>query len=165
MLEYSNQDIVELLDACPNLNAAVKGFLKNDTGGDQQAAKFAKAFRKATNSARGIGDFVEKYHQDYAPHFLAIARHGHTEVINAIAEQVITQYADQFNETYEKNGDSITVKDQEAFVSITRDVCTLLTDVIAEAELPDNLFFRTIIIDWLYDPEVVPEVLPIFVDG
>ena len=75
LLEYDAADVVALLKASSNLNAAVKHFIKNELEGDPKAYKFAKAFKKAALAAResALAEFVEKYLDDYEHLFYAMA--------------------------------------------------------------------------------------------
>lgn len=161
MLEYGAEDVIALLKASGNLNAAVKNFIKNELDADPKAHKFARAFKKAALSARedALDEFVRKYYEEYEHLFYAMARYAHSGALGEIIELAIEEYAEDFNSSYDSDEESIEIKDQDAFGRISRAVCELLVTQVSERNIPDSPFLRNVFVGWLYDSPVIPEVI------
>jgi hypothetical protein len=163
MLTYTHQDVVEAFDKAKNTNAAVKKFLKNEVSGDAKSEKFAKNFKTvlASPNAESKSLFVKNHLDDYEPHFLVLARYAYSEPMMKITEEVITKYADAFNETYVLDEGKVTVKDDAKFKTIIGEVSALIDEGLKRNQVPPSSFMKKVMFFNIFDKDVLPAVLPI----
>lgn len=161
MLESSKEEVQSAFLAAKNTNAAVKTFLKREARVGDPSERFAKDFRAATASGReaSVHAFVEKHYPKHEMYFLALARYAHSEFIGTTVEKIFEKFAEEFNGTYEKSGEGITITDPTKFKTITQEVLKVISDELSSAGLPVTNFMRKAALICIFEPDVLKEVL------
>jgi|688.fasta_scaffold290233_2 hypothetical protein len=161
MLESSKDEVQSAFLAAKNTNAAVKTFLKREARVGDPSERFAKDFRNATSSGReeSVQAFVEKHFPKYEMYFLALARYAHSEFISSTVEKIFEKFADEFNTTYEKTSEGVTVTNSAKFNQITQEVLKIITDELSSAGLPVTNFMKKAALICIFEPDVLKEVL------
>lgn len=159
MLTTTADEIEEGLKAAKNLNSALKNFLKREVGTNEAAARFAKDFRTAASglSTKMLRPFIDRHHKTHEIFFLAVARHAHADCIGAISDAVVSEYSEPFNETYEKNGQKVTIKDQKNFSRIIQEVSVKIDAGLKAAGLSTTNFMRSAVLLSIFDEDVLAE--------
>ena len=163
MLPYTNKEIVDCFLSAKNPNSAVKTFLKKEVKKGDQAGKFAKTFRSVLTSAdtqkeSRVGGFVEKYLPDYEMHFISIASYAHPEIVENVANEIIDQFAEEFNETYEMDGDDLKVKDKTNFDRIGKQSLGIIDSKLTEHGFGSNAFLKNVVMVSIFDYKVLEVV-------
>ena len=160
MLEYTTDELTECLALAHQPNSALKNFLKQEVQKGDPVAKFVKALKGvlAKKKKEAISEFVNKYHEKYQAPFFVLSRYLHSVPLGEVAEGIVDKYADEFNETYETSGDSITVKNDAEFMRIVKDAVAQIESGLSERDLPSTPFMKNLLIDWIFDEAVAKEV-------
>lgn len=163
MLPYTKEDVVAALRGAKNLNAAVKNFLKKETGGDAKLAHFAKELRAGFESriegraeSTAARAMVENEGALYA-----VLKHAYAEGIVANIERIVEVHADKFSATYEPGAKGITVKDRKNFSSIIHQVIGELDTLLAEQQMPVSNLMKNTVLAYLFEPDVLKEVITV----
>lgn len=166
MFNYTSDDIYTAFEAAPNLNSALKNFLKREIRKGDPAEKFVKSLRKLAGSgnAAAMKAFFEKSLPVYHQHILLLAGYANADAVNAISETVIEAHAETFNETYDTSEDGISIKDREGFESIVGNVDTMLSNGIKEHGLPESPFMKLVLVNSIFEDQVMAEVVPLLFD-
>jgi len=160
MYPYEQKDLITALQSAPNLNSALKGFLKSQVQKGDQTSKFIKAFRVATTSKTpgALENFIDKSLPRFERHFFLIARHALSTETEVILDQVIEKYAEDFNKTYQLQGSAITVSNKEQFDSIAKQALNDLDNGLEQSKLPNSNFMRNVLVYSLFDEQVIHEI-------
>ena len=160
MYSYAREDLLGAFKAAPNMNAALKGFLKNEVTRGDQAAKFVKSFRAALSSKSpdAFDLFVDKALPRYERHFLLVARYAYSETIEPILDQTIQTHAESFNETFTIHNNVISITDKKNFDTIARLALQELDASLEQSPLPRSNFMRNVLIVSLFEPEVIENI-------
>lgn len=153
-------EILQSFEGAKNINAAFKKFLKNDAGKDQNNLKFIKGLKQIFAS-RDEGQklaFLNKHLPDFEPHFLVIGRYAYLEPVDAVTEEVITKFAEEFNTTYSKHDNGIEILN-ERFSQIVSEVMAIISQRYEDGQLPKSKFMTSIILNSIFDAEVLKEVV------
>jgi hypothetical protein len=161
--KYTTEEIVSAIKSCPNINAAIKNILRKEVGNDARLARFFKDLREVCQSSQSerLTNFVNKHMEDHSHLFLSITRYGHFAKVDQITAPIIEKYADEFNSTYEAEGEGIKIKDKEKFKKIAKEVVGSFNDSLKEHGLPDSKFMQEMLITTLFDANVAPEVVAV----
>ena len=164
MFNFSSDDIYKAFEVAPNVNAALKNFLKREVQRGDPIERFVKDLRKSfsNNNPAAIKVFIEKSLPDYNQHFLLLAGYANAEAVNEISESVISAHAEEFNDTYEEGDSSITITDRETFDRIIKDVILVIENGLKEHKLPDSQFMKLVLVNSIFEDKVMKEVLPHF---
>ena len=160
MLAYNKEEIFDSFRAAPNVNAALKKFLKNEVKRGDPIERFTKDLRTAVSGGRddALKSFIDRSLPDYEPHLMVISRYLYNNAIEEIISGIYERHADQFNETYSLDSGSFEYKDQSGFEKIIADVAKEVDAGIGEHELPATPYMRNVIHGALFDEQVMPEV-------
>lgn len=166
MLKYSADDVVAALKGGKNLNAAIKNVLKREIGNDTKAARFLKELRGACESSQEDRArlFIEQHVPAWEGALFMVFRYGFPEVVAKVLTTVSETYADTFNATYQKNGEGIEITDRAVFNRIIAEVKELLPRLLGENGAPVSGFTVKALTFFVFDAEVLREVLPLL-DG
>lgn len=162
MKEVTTDEVVESFKCARNLNAALKNLLKKEASHNEALGRFAKSFRTAVsgvNATSAMKFFVEKNYKNEDLFFLAAARYAHTEFLEKLIDQVITDHGEEFNQTYTLGQNSIEIKDKAKFTSIAQEVSVKADAALKEASLPVCSFMKLAFYHSLFEPQVLREVL------
>ena len=162
MLTYSTQDVATTFEASPNLNAALKSFLKKEGTKAPGVERFSKEFRKQATSMRAgaVELFVQQNTPKYDSYFLALSRYALPDVFNTVIESTFEEYAEPFNQTYETTAEQITVTNQKEFSEIAHKVYESLSPKLKNcSELDQNEFIKKALLLCIFEPNVLVEVL------
>jgi len=160
MYPYEQKDLITAFQAAPNLNAALKGFLKSQVQKADQTSKFIKSFRASitSKSPGALESFIENSLPRFERHFFLIGRHALSAETESILDQVIEKYADDFNKTYQSQGSSISVNNRDEFNSIAKQALRDLDGGLEQSKLPNNNFMRNVLVYSLFDEQVMGEI-------
>lgn len=149
------------LAAAKNLNAALKSLLKKESAGSPAVANFAKEFRLAVSTGRSATRdlFVERNFADKQFFFLGVVRYAFPELVEGTVGSIVERYADDFNNTYEKQDDGIAVTDTTRFGEIVTDVLAIIREDLRSAGLPVNAFMISALLATVFEFEVLAEVM------
>lgn len=164
MIEFSSDEIYQAFESAPNLNAALKNFLKREVQRGDPVEKFIKNLRKVStgrNSA-AMKLFIDKNLPDYQQHFLLLAGYANADAVNSISEKVIEKHADAFNATYQESDSGIDITDRAQFEAITREVVTTVENGIKDHKLPGTQFMKLVLANSIFEDKVLKEVTPYF---
>lgn len=164
MFNFSSDDIYKAFEAAPNVNAALKNFLKREVQKGDPVERFVKDLKKAfsNNNPTAIKVFIDKSLPDYNQHFLLLAGYANAEVVNEISESVISAHAEAFNETYDTDDSGITVTDRATFDTIIGDVVRIIDNGLKEHKMPESQFMKLVLVNSIFEDSVMKEVLPHF---
>lgn|GEM_PF-2031195 len=160
MYSYEREDLISAFRSAPNINSALKGFLKSEVTKGDQTAKFVKSFRTAATAKNQdvFDQFVERTLPRFEPYFFLIARHAHSSEIEPILDKTIAQYADEFNLSFESDGDTIKVTDSDKFLSLAKLALADLSEQLSESSLPNNCFMQNVLVYSLFEEGVIEEL-------
>lgn len=162
MKAVTTTEIIEVLSVAKNLNAALKNLIKREGASNPAVAVFAKEFRMKLGAAKltGSEDFIDRcIEKGREKLFFGVARYAFAEVIDMAVERIIDQYADDFNATYERTDEGISVKNPGRFKEIVTDVSTQSASALAEATIPVNGYSRGVMLATVFEPDVLEEVM------
>lgn len=161
MEQYTTSDIVGAFEAAPNLNAALKNFLKREIRRGDPTERLAKSFKVAISSKRADArrEFIEKHADTNARFFLAVGKYAYGSSVDAISEDIISRHAEAFNATYDRSDDGVTVTDRDGFNRIIQMVRAELEEGLQSHGLPNSGFMLSILHHWIFDEDVLQEVL------
>lgn len=154
-------EIVEVLSAAKNLNAALKNLIKREGDSNPEVVSFAKDLRARISGSHtsNIESFVEKsLERKRQGFFLGLARYAFADVIDPVVEDVIDRFADTFNTTYERTDTGVVVKLPEQFKEIVDEVARITDEALKAAEIPANSYSRTTMFATVFEADVLEEV-------
>ena len=157
MYPYTPTEIAGALRGAKNANAALKHFLKQEIRGKDPAERYVKELRTALGAKspepldRLVTAGFEKYHR----HLLVMLRYAYSEPVAAIAERVITKYADDFNKTYTRADDGVSITDEAGFHRILGEVLQVFETSMPEFNLGPAGLMRSVLITAIFEPDVV----------
>ena len=160
MASYTSLDIAGALRSAKNPNAALKNFLKHELRSGDPAERFVKDLRTAVGVKRteALDRLVQQGFERFEKYLLAILRYAYLEGLSAIADPVVTRYAEDFNKTYERTDGKIVIKDEAAFRKIFSEVQGLFEKGLAEQNLGPAGLMKSVLTTFVFDPDVVAEV-------
>jgi len=161
MYSYKREDLIAAFSAAPNINSALKGFLKHEVTKGDQSAKFVKAFRVAATAKNPeqFVEFVQKALPRYERHFFLIARHAYSAEVEPMLDVVIDQYAEEFNQSYDGEGENVSVTDRKKFDSIAKSALQALDGELEKSSmLPNNNFMRNMLVFSLFEEGVIKNI-------
>ena len=161
MLTPTVEEIEIAFSKAKNVNSALKGFLKREVGGNEAVARFVKDFKAVATSARPavLKAFIEANFPKHIEAFSALARYAHPELFSSTVEKIITTYADRFNETYKKEGESVELVDAPKFSSIVKEVSAVVDQALTDAGMAGSNFMKLMIFSSVFEEAVLKEVL------
>ncbi len=164
MYPYSQEDIVTCIQAAPNMNSALKSFLKNEMQKGDPASKFIKAFKAALQSKapQALESFLQKALPKYEAHLYLVSRHAFGQECDTIIDHVITNYAEDFNNTYSTTETTIEIGDREKFEELAQQALNDIGEKMNELGVPSSGFMKNAIAYSLFEPLVLQELDPLF---
>ncbi|NBW40408.1 hypothetical protein EBR25_05295 [bacterium] len=162
MFSYSVEDAVECFQNAKNINAAIKKIIKSDAAKDPSTLRFVKAFKSAIKYQKqeALTAFLESAFGEYDQHLFLVLRNSYSSLFEPVIDEIISEYADRFNETYEidysTNTISITVENE--FKDLGQKAIEQLVAKISNADLPVNGFMKEATLYALFEPLVLEEL-------
>lgn len=155
-----SSEIAQNLRRSPNINAAVKSFLKREVKKGDGAERFIKDLRDVllSKNEQLAAEFLERRLSQYEPYVVALGGYAHADFVTALAGRIVEKYADEFNATYQVWGESVTVADPQRFNQIVGEVLKLVADEIDQKGLP-GYFMKCVILNAIFDRPVLMKVL------
>jgi len=158
VFSFSSEDVVGTLKKSPNINSAIKNFLKRQAAqGGESSARFAKDLRDKILSKQDSSAllFVDKNVEKFAPHLLAIGAYAHAELVDSVAGKIVTKYADDFNATYSSNGEEVTITNQDKFNTIMTNAASEIDADLKTGGFEDSQFLRAIVLNAIFEQPVL----------
>ena len=114
-------DVEAVLATAPNLNAALKTFLKREGRPENSVEPFVKSLRPvvARNRDGELLRYIEQHYPTKEAHFALLASYAFPTIREPIVASVFEKYADAFNATYERTESGIRLTNPEKFRSKT----------------------------------------------
>jgi lipid II:glycine glycyltransferase (peptidoglycan interpeptide bridge formation enzyme) len=163
MFNYTCKEAVEALECSKNINAALKKFLKQEIQNNDGSEKFVKLLKKAL--ADGKSDRAERILENHLPEFedylFLMADFALPEITTQIAEQVVTKFAEQFNQSYEISDKTVTIKDQSTFERIAKEAVQEIDAQLSKEDIPGPAFMKNVLIYRIFDDVVIKEIAPV----
>lgn len=159
---FSAEDALAAFRAAPNVNSAIKNFLKRQTQPDPHGTRFVKDLKAALASSRDESalSFIEKNLSRFSPHLLAVGAYAFNELVESISTEIVETHADQFNETYEadeharETSPAIKVKDEAAFARIMKVAVGEVEAALAQ-QSNSSPFLRAIVLNSIFEQSVL----------
>jgi hypothetical protein len=154
-------EIVEVLKSAKNLNAALKNLMKREGDNNPDVVAFAKDMRARISGAKwnGIEDFIQRsMERNRQGYFLGLARYAFADVIDPLVEEIIEQFADDFNATYERSEEGVTVVSPDRFREIVSQVSSMADNALKQADIPVNAYSRATMFATVFESDVLEEV-------
>lgn len=163
MLPTTSTELSQAFSAAKNLNAALKNFLKREGNNGAQVVAFAKDFRNAVSGGKSVAIqfFIEKNYPTKEMYFMGVARYAFPEVIESTVGEIIERYADEFNATYIRDEQGISIKDAKAFGRIVAEVKAMIEAQLRAAEVPTNNFMQNSLLASVFEIDVLAEVMKV----
>ncbi len=160
MYPYSEEEALQCLISAPNLNAAAKRFLKNEGASGDDNIRFGKAFRNAAKNPKEkqLREFVQKALPKYEQQLFLIVKYAYDEAFTEIVEQIFERYAEQFNDTYEIDGEQISLTDEARFHEISQKAIAEIDELIETRPTPNNNCMRNAVCITLFEPLVLKQI-------
>ena len=146
MLECTNEDIFVCLKKAPNINAAIKNFLKREIKKGDPAERFAKSLKAAFSSPNeeAAKKFIAESLPKFQNHIYSVACYAYYEIVSKMAETVVSEYADEFNATFEIQDGVLTYKDESKFKKISDNALGILKNGLKDAGFGDSPFMKNV---------------------
>ncbi len=164
IFSYSAEDALAALRAAPNVNSAIKNFLKRQVQQDPQGARFVKDLKTILSSPRDEPAlaFIEKHLSRFSPHLLAVGAYAFNEVVEKVSSGVVQNYADKFNETYQHSdqvadgveASNIKVTNEADFSKIMKEAVAMVESNLREQD-QESPFLRAILLNAIFEPPVL----------
>ena len=160
MYQYSQDEVLSCLTNAPNLNAAVKRYLKLEDAGAEDDARFVKALRAAAKSGKEppLKNLVEKALPKYERQFYLIVRSAYDQPVSDIVEAIFENFAEDFNATYSLEGDKLSFTEEAEFHRISQQALRKIDEMISEKALPNVNFLRNAVAVTLFEPGVLEHI-------
>ena len=160
MLDYATSDVLEVFEASPNMNAALKNFVKREVTKGDPGGPIAKSLKQvlASKDTSRIEGFLNKHKEENGGYLLAIGGYAHLEFITIISEHIVDNYAESFNETFESDGTECKVTDDKEFKKIATQALDEIAEAIDNAELPKNPFMQSVVYNAIFEDAVFEKV-------
>lgn len=163
MLPYSVSDVLAALDGAKNVNSALKKFLKNEVRSDPKSERFIKDLKivLASKDSARRENFIGKSVPVFEPHLFVLTRYAYAAETGAVADEITTRFAEEFNATYELGEDGFKFRDEKAFTRIVKDVMNLIEDGLKKQGVPLSGFSKNVMLHHIFDREVLEFVVPV----
>jgi len=159
--DFNAAQVVDALSKASNINAAVKSYLKRQASSQgAEAARFAKTLREVLQSGNSerATSFIAKHLEVQRGALLSVGACAHAEVIESVTAKVIEKYADDFNMTYELDGEEIKVTKPKEFEKISQQAIAMIDAHLKEQDLAGSSFVKAIAVSALFDGKVLKEL-------
>lgn len=165
-MAYRPEDVANCFLNAKNPNAAIKNFLKREVQKGDPSVKVVKDLKSILTSAEGVRQerlhaFFERHMEKYEKHFMSVAGYAHAEVVNPIADEVIEEFAEAFNETFEEADSGIVVKDRKKFESIAKKAVEKISTELKKSD-SDSVFLQGVVVVSIFEQPVLDELKGIF---
>lgn len=139
-----------------NLNAALKNVLKKEAQKGSDLEKVIKILKKGVLAKKDnlLRNTLDKCLPKYKAECTLILRYAYDDEISEIANEIIEKHGENFNSTYESDGDKITITDNTEFNHIIGDVLKITESKFKELNLENNNLFKFILFDTVFDKPV-----------
>lgn len=161
MSNFQAAHVVDAFRRAPNLNSAIKTFLKlQSNAADPKAVRFAKDLREAVQNGgtEKLARLVTTHFDSQRDVLLAIGACAHVELINDLISTIAEEYSDEFNSTYRLDSNSIEVTDSAKFEKIARDAFTKIASELRNADWEETSFISAAAATQLFEPLVLGEL-------
>ena len=160
MLKYTFDEMREAVEGAKNLNAAIKKILKSESTLLPKSTKFLKELRTACgfkDPLRKI-EYLRGKADDFETEILVVIGQAYFQPVSELTSEIANEYADKFNNTYYKDGDSINITDKKTFEKIVNEVLLKIDQGLQKRALPVNGFMKNVMLKNIFDAEVLKEV-------
>ena len=157
MFSFTTEDVVGSLKRAGNINSALKNFLKREVRRGDPAERFVKDLREAMlgkDEARAF-QYIDKKRPGFDSHLIAIGSYAHSEMVMTLANQIVEQYADRFNATYEIQSDDIAVKNKKEFDAIMQEVSGIVSKNLKDKGFGESVFMQSVVFSTVFDRPVL----------
>ena len=157
MLPFTTDDAVTTLRQAENLNAALKHFLKREVRRGEPAERFVKDLRPLLlgSDPTRAGGYLERKRPQFDPHLIGIGGYAHSDLVTAVAGQVVERYADDFNATYRSDGSTITVSDQSRFDEIVNAANKVIDETLVARGFGASSFMKNVLLAAIFEQPVL----------
>lgn len=164
MLECTADDIYEALDKAPNVNAAIKNFLKREGKKGDPSERFAKGLRQvfSTNNEVLRKKFINDTMPQHLNYFYSVACYAYFEFVSKLAENIVNQYADDFNNTFEIVENKLNFKDRAKFDAISAQALDMMDAELKELNFSGSQFMRNVALISVFEQPVIEILAPKF---
>ena len=166
MLPFTNEDAVAVLMKAPNLNSALKNFLKREIKAGDPAGRFIKDLKSLSSSIqiKPFEDYVAQSRPAFDNHLLVIGKYAQVDQVNNIVGLIVEQYAEDFNSSYQteelaEGAQKIAVTDKPKFEKIVKAAVDIISKEQATAGYPDSNFFKNLVLLSVFDRPVLDHIL------
>ncbi len=163
MLECTAEDIAQCLKKAPNINSAIKNFLKREVKKGDPAEKFAKSLRTVMSApTEGAAlKFVEESLPKFQNHLYSVACYAYYEFVSQLAGSVVEKYADDFNATFEINEEGqLKYKDETKFKTISDKALEILRKGLNDAGFGGSPFMKNVTMISIFERPVIDVLAP-----
>lgn len=94
----------------------------------------------------------------YEDLILSIVRYAYSQQMMQISEKIIEKYADDFNACYDSSSDEIEITNRDTFDRIAKESVSFMRSEIQSAELPSPRVMLKVLMQWIFEEQVLPEV-------
>jgi len=164
MLQCDASDITNCLLKAPNINSAIKNFLKREVKKGDPAERFAKTLKDVLASQNEVRSqqFVAEAMPKFVNHLHSVACYAYFEVVGKLAAAVVDKYADDFNATFEIADGVLSYKDETRFKKISDEALAILRNGLKEQGFGDSAFMKNITMLSIFERPVIEVLAPKF---
>jgi len=157
VLPFTTDDAITTLRQAENLNAALKHFLKREVRRGDPADRFVKDLKPLLLGAdlTRAGGYLERKRPQFDPHLIGIGGYAHSDLVTAVAGQIVEKYADDFNATYQSNGSTITVSNQAKFDEIVGAANKVIDETLVTRGLGASSFMKNVLLAAIFEQPVL----------
>ncbi len=162
MLECTVDDIYDVLVKAPNINSAVKNFLKKEAKKGQPSEKFAKSLRDAFGSKNEerAKRFIDDSMTPHMSYIYSITCYAYFEFVSKLAEAIVNKFADDFNSTFEIVDEKVNFKDEKKFKTISEQALKIINENLNEFGFTDSNFMKNVALISVFERPVIDILTP-----
>lgn len=157
---FTAEDAVAALEKSPNLNSSLKNFLKREVRRGEPGERFVKDLRAAFEGgeARALA-FVRGAIDKFERHLVALGSYAHADLVAPLAQQILDQHADTFNDTYRMGTEEIEVTNRSAFDEIVAKVMATIDETLAEHGFAESFYMKNVVLVTIFEPAVLRHII------
>ncbi|MDZ4786037.1 MAG: hypothetical protein SGJ02_08170 [bacterium] len=157
MNECTADDITEVLKKAPNVNSAIKNFLKREVKKGDSSEKFVKSLRDVllSKNETAARDFISGALPKFLNHIYSIACYAYFESMSKLAENIVEKYADDFNATFEIIEGKVKYKDEKKFKVISSEALKIIHETLAAQGFAESAFMKNVALISVFERPVI----------
>lgn len=167
---YSTEDATQAYCHSKNLNSAIKKFLKEAGSQNPAALRLVKELREivkrdtgkptqASTSTAKMQSFIERNFEGNRDLFLVLARSAYAAQTEEVIDRIIQRFAEQFNTTFNLEGENLQVKDTARFKELGSQALDTIYIMVKDKELAGAPFLAHAVAYSIFEPLVLKELL------